>query len=169
MKLAFLRLPVDERRLYVEQAAIRRNLSPIIIEKDLWVCWLVPPESRKAALRRDFQAMQIMCLQRLLAAREKANYSPRDVQFGHVKTILRRVPNPQYDDFIFINREYDSMRWACSDAIVKLTKTLFYQGSLWCKWTAFRHIFKGFDRFEDSRVPTDSVGCRTVFGPPIIG
>ena len=41
MKLGFLALPEDERRLYIEQAAIRRNLSPVILEKDFWVCWLL--------------------------------------------------------------------------------------------------------------------------------
>jgi hypothetical protein len=41
MKLGFLALPEGERRLYLEQAAIRRNLSPVILEKDFWVCWLL--------------------------------------------------------------------------------------------------------------------------------
>lgn len=41
MKLSFLILPEDERRLYIEQAAVRRNLSPVILEKDFWVCWLL--------------------------------------------------------------------------------------------------------------------------------
>lgn len=41
MKLDFLALPDDERRLYIEQAAIRRSLSPVIMEKDFWVCWLL--------------------------------------------------------------------------------------------------------------------------------
>ena len=41
MKLEFLTLPEGERRLYIEQAAIRRNLSPVILEKDFWVCWLL--------------------------------------------------------------------------------------------------------------------------------
>ena len=41
MKLGFLELPDDERRLYIEQAAIRRNVSPVILEKDFWVCWLL--------------------------------------------------------------------------------------------------------------------------------
>src|SRR5438132_13988690 len=41
MKLGFLELPSDERRLYIEQAALRRNLSPVILEKDFWVCWLL--------------------------------------------------------------------------------------------------------------------------------
>jgi hypothetical protein len=41
MKLAFLELPDDERRLYIEQAATRRNVSPVILEKDFWVCWLL--------------------------------------------------------------------------------------------------------------------------------
>ena len=39
MKLAFLKLPPDERRVYVQQAAIRRNVSPVVMEKDFWVCW----------------------------------------------------------------------------------------------------------------------------------
>jgi hypothetical protein len=41
MKLDFLELPEEERRLYIEQAALRRNLSPVILEKDFWVCWLL--------------------------------------------------------------------------------------------------------------------------------
>jgi predicted nucleotidyltransferase component of viral defense system len=41
MRLHFLELPDDERRLYIEQAAIRRNLSPVLLEKDFWVSWLL--------------------------------------------------------------------------------------------------------------------------------
>src|SRR5260370_10297444 len=41
MKLHFLELPPDERRLYIEQAAPQRDVSPIILEKDFWVCWLL--------------------------------------------------------------------------------------------------------------------------------
>jgi hypothetical protein len=41
MKLGFLALPEDERHLYIEQAAVRRNLSPVVLEKDFWVCWLL--------------------------------------------------------------------------------------------------------------------------------
>lgn len=41
MKLAFFDLPANERRLYIEQAAVRWNISPVILEKDFWVCWLL--------------------------------------------------------------------------------------------------------------------------------
>lgn len=41
MRLDFLTLPKDDRRLYIEQAAVRRGLSPVILEKDFWVCWLL--------------------------------------------------------------------------------------------------------------------------------
>jgi len=41
MKLAFLKLPPGERRAYFEQAAIRRNVSPVLLEKDFWVCWML--------------------------------------------------------------------------------------------------------------------------------
>lgn len=41
MKLDFLKLSSDERRLYIEQAAIQRNISPVIMEKDFFVCWLL--------------------------------------------------------------------------------------------------------------------------------
>ena len=41
MKLGFLKLSADERRLYIEQAALRRNISPVVMEKDFWVCWLL--------------------------------------------------------------------------------------------------------------------------------
>jgi hypothetical protein len=41
MKLRFLTLPPEERRLYFEQAAALRNVSAVILEKDFWVCWLL--------------------------------------------------------------------------------------------------------------------------------
>src|SRR5581483_1976343 len=41
MRLHFLTLPAEERRLYIDQAAIRRNVSPVLLEKDFWVCWLL--------------------------------------------------------------------------------------------------------------------------------
>ena len=41
MRLSFLELPGHERRLYFEQAAARRGLSAIVLEKDFWVCWLL--------------------------------------------------------------------------------------------------------------------------------
>lgn len=41
MKLAFLDLPREERRLYFEEAGRQRNLSPILFEKDFWVRWLL--------------------------------------------------------------------------------------------------------------------------------
>ncbi len=41
MKLDFLKLSSDERRLYIEQASIQRNVSPVIMEKDFFVCWLL--------------------------------------------------------------------------------------------------------------------------------
>ena len=41
MKLGFLQLSHDERRLYIEQAAVRRNVLPVVMEKDFWVCWLL--------------------------------------------------------------------------------------------------------------------------------
>ena len=41
MRLSFLELHAEERRLYIEQAAVRRNVAPVILEKDFWVCWLL--------------------------------------------------------------------------------------------------------------------------------
>jgi hypothetical protein len=41
MKLKFFDLSADEQRLYFEQAALRRNVSPVLLEKDFWVCWLL--------------------------------------------------------------------------------------------------------------------------------
>jgi hypothetical protein len=41
MKLGFLELSLDERRVYFEQASLRRNVSAVILEKDFWVCWLL--------------------------------------------------------------------------------------------------------------------------------
>ncbi len=52
MTLAFLRLSTDERKLYIDEAAARRGLSPIILEKDFWVCWLLGcSSSRHSAMR----------------------------------------------------------------------------------------------------------------------
>lgn len=41
MQIAFLAFPADERRVYIEEAASRRGVSPVIMEKDFWVCWLL--------------------------------------------------------------------------------------------------------------------------------
>jgi hypothetical protein len=41
MTLAFLELPAAERKVYIEEAAARRGLAPVIVEKDFWVCWLL--------------------------------------------------------------------------------------------------------------------------------
>ncbi len=41
MTLAFLELPAAERKVYIDEAAARRGLAPVIVEKDLWVCWLL--------------------------------------------------------------------------------------------------------------------------------
>lgn len=41
MKLAFLELPAAEQQVYIEQAATQRNVSPILLEKDWWVSWLL--------------------------------------------------------------------------------------------------------------------------------
>lgn len=35
----FARRPAEDRRAYIDEAAARRDLTPIIIEKDFWVCW----------------------------------------------------------------------------------------------------------------------------------
>jgi hypothetical protein len=41
MNLHFLELSDDERRLHIGQAAVRRNTSEVILEKDFWVSWLL--------------------------------------------------------------------------------------------------------------------------------
>ncbi len=41
MTLAFLELPAAERKVYIDEAAARRGLAPVIVEKDFWVCWLL--------------------------------------------------------------------------------------------------------------------------------
>ncbi len=41
MRLDFLELATEERLLYIEQAALRQNVSAVVMEKDFWVCWLL--------------------------------------------------------------------------------------------------------------------------------
>jgi hypothetical protein len=41
MNLGFLELPPADRRLYFRQGAALRGVSPVILEKDFWVCWLL--------------------------------------------------------------------------------------------------------------------------------
>jgi hypothetical protein len=41
MRLRFLDLPADERRVYFNEAALRRNVSAVLVEKDFWVSWLL--------------------------------------------------------------------------------------------------------------------------------
>lgn len=37
----FARLPAEDRRAFIEEAAARRDATAIVIEKDLWVCWIL--------------------------------------------------------------------------------------------------------------------------------
>ncbi len=41
MRLGFLSLSAAERQLYIQEAANRNGLSPVIVEKDFWVCWML--------------------------------------------------------------------------------------------------------------------------------
>ena len=41
MRLGFFDLPAADRSLAIEQAALRRGVSAVIIEKDFWVCWML--------------------------------------------------------------------------------------------------------------------------------
>src|SRR6267142_6707169 len=36
---AFLKLSLEDQRLYLQQAQAKLGLPPASIEKDLWVCW----------------------------------------------------------------------------------------------------------------------------------
>lgn len=46
----FARRPAGDRRAFIEEAAARRDLSSIVIEKDLWVCWTLRRLARTADL-----------------------------------------------------------------------------------------------------------------------
>jgi predicted nucleotidyltransferase component of viral defense system len=35
----FARRSARDRRTFIQEASARRDISPVIIEKDLWVCW----------------------------------------------------------------------------------------------------------------------------------
>lgn len=41
MSRAFARLPREERALALEEGASRLGISPVILEKDFWVCWVL--------------------------------------------------------------------------------------------------------------------------------
>lgn len=41
MKLQFLELSTEERGVYFQQAGTQRSISPVLLEKDFWVSWLL--------------------------------------------------------------------------------------------------------------------------------
>jgi len=41
MKLEFLKLDTEQRTRTINEAAVRRSVNPIIMEKDFWVCWML--------------------------------------------------------------------------------------------------------------------------------
>ena len=41
MKLGFLDLPHRRTPPVLRTGAVRRNVSPVVMEKDFWVCWLL--------------------------------------------------------------------------------------------------------------------------------
>ena len=46
----FAKLSIEERDVYIQEAANRSGLTPIIIEKDFWVCWTLDRLSKIPAL-----------------------------------------------------------------------------------------------------------------------
>ena len=38
---SFAKSPIERRRQYFEQASMQLGISPAIIEKDFWVCWVL--------------------------------------------------------------------------------------------------------------------------------
>jgi predicted nucleotidyltransferase component of viral defense system len=46
----FAKLSIEDRDVYIQQAANRSGLTPIIIEKDFWVCWTLDRLSKIDAL-----------------------------------------------------------------------------------------------------------------------
>jgi hypothetical protein len=38
---SFLSLPEAQRKRVIEEGAVRRSVSPVIMEKDFWVCWML--------------------------------------------------------------------------------------------------------------------------------
>ncbi len=47
----FARRSTRDRRAFIEEAASRRDLTPIIIEKVFWVCWTLRRLTAATALR----------------------------------------------------------------------------------------------------------------------
>jgi predicted nucleotidyltransferase component of viral defense system len=41
MNSIFLSLPKTQRQRAIQEAALRRGISPIVMEKDFWVCYIV--------------------------------------------------------------------------------------------------------------------------------
>lgn len=41
MKLGFLALDENQRRRAINEAAVRRRMNPVIMEKDFWVSWML--------------------------------------------------------------------------------------------------------------------------------
>ena len=39
--LDFAKLPTDERDIFLKEVASKRNLTPLIVEKDFWVCFIL--------------------------------------------------------------------------------------------------------------------------------
>ena len=54
MELSFLTLPEKERQLYIEQAALRRNVSPLILEKDFTNMSSAPSHQMEGSVFRQF-------------------------------------------------------------------------------------------------------------------
>jgi len=41
MNLEFLKLPADKRKKRILSVSTEKDIRPIMIEKDFWVCWLL--------------------------------------------------------------------------------------------------------------------------------
>ena len=109
MKLGFLELPSDERRLYIEQAALRRDVSPVVPEvgksRNQANKWMTKAEAACGAAVRDHiaPAMEV-AVEDLLGKRDLAWFEFMTDANTNSPVLLFHYPSSQPSGFEYLRR-----------------------------------------------------------------
>jgi Nucleotidyl transferase AbiEii toxin, Type IV TA system len=92
----FVRRAPEERQAFIEEAAARRDVTAIVIEKDLWVCWTLRRlmEAAEIAGHLTFKGGTSLSKSFGIIARFSEDI---DLVIGHSAPIIEKVATPMED------------------------------------------------------------------------
>lgn len=100
----FARRPGDDRLAFINEAAARHDVTPIIIEKDFWVCWTLRRLVQSPGLRGHFTFKGGTSLSKAYGIIERFS-EDIDLTIGREAPLIRDTPPPMEESISGKERE----------------------------------------------------------------